>query len=75
MREGIGLVSAGTMIGLLLGVASARVLQTLLFGVGAGDPLTFVGAPVLLMTVGALAALFPALRASRVDPANVLRSE
>ena len=75
MREGIGLVSTGTVIGLLLGFASARVLQTLLFGVGAGDPLTFIGAPVLLMLVGALAALLPALRASRVDPANVLRAE
>jgi predicted permease len=75
MREGIGLVSAGTVIGLLLGFASARVLRTLLFGVGAGDPLTFIGAPVLLLAVGALAALLPALRASRVDPANVLRAE
>src|SRR4249919_950865 len=54
MREGIGLVSAGTVIGLLLGFASARVLRTLLFGVGAGDPLTFIGAPVLLLAVGAL---------------------
>jgi ABC-type antimicrobial peptide transport system permease subunit len=68
-------VAAGIAIGLLLGFGSARVLQTLLFGVGAGDPLTFIGAPVLLMSVGALAALLPALRASRVDPANVLRAE
>ena len=75
MREGVGLVAAGIVIGLLLGFGSARVLQTLLFGVGAGDPLTFIGAPVLLMSVGALAALLPALRASRVDPANVLRAE
>jgi putative ABC transport system permease protein len=75
MREGIGLVSAGTVIGLLLGFVSARVLQTLLFGVGTADPLTFIGAPALLLAVGALAALLPALRASRVDPAKVLRAE
>ena len=75
MREGLGLVASGIAIGLLLGFGSARVLATLLFGVGAGDPLTFIGAPVLLMLVGALAALLPALRASRVDPANVLRAE
>ena len=49
MREGIGLVASGIAIGLLLGFGSARVLATLLFGVGAGDPLTFIGAPVLLM--------------------------
>jgi ABC-type lipoprotein release transport system permease subunit len=51
------------------------VLHTLLYGVGSADPLTFIGAPVLLMLVGALAAFLPARRASRVDPANVLRAE
>jgi ABC-type antimicrobial peptide transport system permease subunit len=75
MREGVGLVSAGVAIGLFLGFASAQVLRTLLYGVGAGDPLTFIGAPVVLMVVGALAAFLPARRASRVDPASVLRAE
>ena len=75
MREGVGLVSAGVVIGLLLGFASAQVLRTLLYGVGTGDPLTFIGAPVLLMLVGALAAFMPARRASRVDPASVMRAE
>jgi predicted permease len=75
MREGVGLVSTGVAIGLLLGFGSAQVLRTLLFGVGAGDPLTFIGAPVLLMLVGALAAFLPARRASRLDPATVLRAE
>jgi predicted permease len=75
MREGVGLVSAGIVIGLLLGFGSAQVLRTLLYGVGTGDPLTFIGAPVLLMLVGALAAFMPARRASRVDPAAVLRAE
>ncbi len=75
MREGVGLVTAGIVLGLLLGFGSAQVLGSLLYGIGAVDPLTFVGAPVLLMLVGALAAFLPARRASRVDPASVLRAE
>jgi predicted permease len=75
MREGVTLVGAGIAIGLLLGFGSAQVLGALLYGVGAADPLTFIGAPVLLMLVGALAAFLPARRATRVDPASVLRAE
>ena len=75
MREGVTLVVAGAVIGLTLGFGAAAVLRTLLYGVGAGDPLTFIGAPLLLTLVGALAAFLPARRASRVDPASVLRAE
>jgi ABC-type antimicrobial peptide transport system permease subunit len=75
MREGITLVGAGAVIGLLLGFGAATVLRTLLYGVAAGDPLTFIGAPLLLTGVGAVAAFLPARRASRVDPASVLRAE
>jgi len=75
MKEGLTLVIIGTAVGLLLGVVSARVLHTLLFGVGGTDPATFIGAPLILMAAGALAAFIPARRASRVDPASVLRAE
>lgn len=75
MKEGLTLVVIGTAVGLLLGVASAQVLHTLLFGVGSVDPLTFLGAPIVLMAAGAIAAFLPARRASRVDPASVLRAE
>ncbi len=75
MREGVVLVTIGSVVGLLLGFGSARVLRTLLYGVGAGDPLTFIGAPVLLLLVGVLASFLPARRAGRVDPASVLRAE
>jgi ABC-type antimicrobial peptide transport system permease subunit len=75
MKEGLALVIIGTAAGLLLGVASARVLQTLLFGVGGTDPATFIGAPLVLVAAGAVAAFIPARRASRVDPASVLRAE
>ena len=75
MREGLTLVVIGAAIGLVLGLVVSRLLQTLLFGVQPGDPLTFVGAPLLLLTVGAVASLLPARRASRVDPARVLKAE
>jgi putative ABC transport system permease protein len=75
MREGVTLVVVGTVIGIALGFGSAQVLRTLLYGVGAGDPVTFLGAPALLLLVGVVAAFLPARRAGRVDPARVLRAE
>ncbi len=75
MREGMVLVAIGSVLGLLFGLGAAQVLRTLLYGVGAADPITFIAAPVLLMVVGAMAAFLPARRAGRVDPAGVLRSE
>ena len=75
MREGFALVVVGAGLGLLLGFGAAQVMQSLLYGVGSADPLTFIGAPVLLTLVGALAAFLPARRASRVDPASVMRAE
>ena len=75
MREGVTLVVIGAAIGLALGLAVTRLLESLLFGVRVGDPLTFVGAPLLLLVVGAVASFLPARRASRVDPARVLKTE
>ena len=69
------LVAVSVGIGLVGAVATTRLLNTLLFGVGAWDPLTF-GAIVLLMAVVAfLAAWLPARRAARVDPIIALRTE
>ena len=72
-----GLALAG--VGLLLGVAGAvgvsRVMQSLLFDVTAMDLATFVTAPLVLLVVATTACLIPAWRASRTDPARVLRDE
>ncbi|HEY4307687.1 MAG TPA: ABC transporter permease [Gemmatimonadaceae bacterium] len=75
MTEGLVLVLIGAAVGLLLGIAGERVLRNLLFGVGSADATTFIGAPLVLIAAGVIAAFIPARRASRVDPASVLRAD
>lgn len=75
MREGVTLVGTGAIIGLVVAALVSRGLEQLLYGVPSIDPVAFVGAPLLLLAVGALAAFLPARRASRVDPAVTLRAE
>ena len=66
-------VIAGLGIGLVLALALTRLLSGLVYGVSTTDPLTFVALPVLLGVVAFLAGLFPAMRASRIDPLDALR--
>jgi putative ABC transport system permease protein len=72
-----GLAVAG--IGLLLGIGGAlglsRFLSTMLFQVGTRDTLAFIAAPVVLGLVATAACAIPALRATRLDPARILRQE
>ena len=64
----------GIAIGVMAALASARLLQKLVFGVSPSDPLTLAGVAGMLAIVAVMASLVPAYRASRVDPLTVLRS-
>jgi putative ABC transport system permease protein len=69
------LVAMGIALGLAGFLLLARLLTTFLYGVGTADPLALLGATVVLLGAGLLAAWIPARRASRVDPAVVLREQ
>jgi putative ABC transport system permease protein len=79
LRLVVGRALALTGVAIVLGAlganAVARLLGTLLFGVGPADPLTFVAAALALATVGTLAAYIPARRAAGIDPVRALAEE
>jgi len=66
---------AGVGIGAALAWSITRAMETLLYGVGAADPLTFALVAGLLAAVSAVACAIPAVRAARVDPMLVLRDQ
>jgi putative ABC transport system permease protein len=73
LEQGLKLAAGGIVIGLAVSVAVTRLMQSLLFGVGAMDPLTFAAVPVVLMAIALLASYVPALRATRVSPTTAFR--
>jgi predicted permease len=75
MSRGIGLTTAGVGIGAVLAWSVTRAMDTLLYGVGASDPLTFGMVASLLAVVSGVACAIPAVRAVRVDPMLVLRDQ
>jgi len=75
LRRGLTLVAIGVVTGLAFALALTRVLQSLLFGVTAHDPLVFAANAALLLVVAGLACALPAWRATRVNPVVALRAE
>jgi putative ABC transport system permease protein len=75
VREGVALAGVGLGVGCLGALAAGRVLSAMLFGVSAGDPVTFVAAAVMLTAAALCASYVPARRAARVDPMQALRAE
>lgn len=75
LREGVVLGMFGIVIGVGGAWALSRILESMLYGVSARDPLTFVAAPVLLIGITIIATLIPARAASRVDPVKAIRTE
>jgi len=75
LREILILVSTGVVIGLPVTLAGDRLVSHMLFGLRSTDPVTLVGATVILLIVAAIAGYLPARRASLVDPMMALRYE
>ena len=73
--EGLRIVAVGMVIGLLLAIGLAQASASLLFGITATDPATFLGVASVILLVTLLAAWAPAARAMRVDPAGTLRAD
>ncbi|MFL6260232.1 MAG: ABC transporter permease [Thermoanaerobaculia bacterium] len=74
LRQGMALVAVGIVLGLAGSLALTRLMSSLLFGVGATDPLTFISVPVVLLLVTLLASWLPAQKAARLDPVRALRT-
>jgi putative ABC transport system permease protein len=75
VRQGMGLVVVGVIIGLLAAVGLTRLMSSLLFGVTAKDPLTFAAVASGLTLVAFIACYLPARRATKVNPLEALRYE
>jgi predicted permease len=73
--SGAKLAAIGLVSGLVIAWASSRVIESMLYGIRPQDPLAIGGAVLLLSGAALLAALVPAVRVSRVDPAATLREE
>ena len=73
--HGLRLTALGVGVGLIVALASSRLITTLLFDVSATDVVTFVTVPVVLAAAALGASYLPALRATRIDPMVALRYE
>jgi predicted permease len=75
LREVAFVLVAGSILGIAMSLGTGKLLTTLMYGMQPADPVVLLSAAGILTIAGALAGLFPAMRASRIDPAMALRYE
>jgi ABC-type antimicrobial peptide transport system permease subunit len=75
LKQSLVLAGTGVLVGIPIVMLSGRAMRTVLYEVGAGDPLALTSSVVILASVALLASLIPARSAMKVDPIRVLRYE
>src|SRR5262249_59620870 len=75
LRQGMILATIGIGAGLAAAIVGARFVSSLVYGISASDPVTYLTIAALLLIVALLAALIPARRATSLDPTTALRYE
>ena len=75
LRQAVSLAAIGVVIAMPVTLVLSRAMQSVVYGIKPHDPLTMIGAAVLMITVAALAAWLPARRAAKIDPMEALRYE
>ncbi|UCG58008.1 MAG: FtsX-like permease family protein, partial [Phycisphaerales bacterium] len=75
LRQAVLLAATGVVVAMPVTLALSRVMRSVVFGIRPHDPVTMIGAAMLMIAVAALAAWIPARRAARIDPMEALRHE
>lgn len=75
MRKGMTMVAVGVVVGAGIALGASRLMENMIYGVSAIDPITFLGVPGMLCGVALLATYLPARRAASIDPMRALRAE
>jgi ABC-type antimicrobial peptide transport system permease subunit len=75
LKEAGWLATAGVVVGVAVALGLGQLIKSMLYGLHPSDPVSLVGAAVLLLGVALLAGWVPAMRASRVEPMEALRHE
>ena len=75
VKEGLILASLGVIIGAGVAYWMTRLMASMIYGVSATDPITFVLCVIVLLVIALVASWVPAMRAARVSPMEVLRAE